>query len=103
MVPFFTLAACLGLVTMWMETHHVMAQGDEWSATPVERFLLAGRALWFYAGKLLWPQPLVFLYPRWEIDPSAWWQYLFPAAALALPVVLWLARGRIGRLPRRQF
>jgi tetratricopeptide (TPR) repeat protein len=99
MLPFFALAACLGLVTVWMETHHVMAQGDEWTATPIERILLAGRALWFYPRMLVWPYPLVFLYPRWDIDPRAWWQYLFPAAALLLPGALWLARGKIGRGP----
>jgi tetratricopeptide (TPR) repeat protein len=61
--------------------------------------LIAGRAAWFYAGKLAWPQPLTFFYPRWTIDTSAWWQYLFPVAAVGLIAALWLARGRIGRGP----
>ncbi len=99
LVPFFAIGVALSLVTIWMETHHVGAQGDDWSQPLVNRFLLAGRAPWFYVGKLLWPHPLVFLYPRWKIDPHAWWQYLFPAAALGLPMVLWLLRGRIGRGP----
>ena len=75
------------------------ARGDEWSLSPVARLLLAGRALWFYAGKLAWPHPIVFFYPRWEIDAHVWWQYLFPAAAVLVPVGLWLLRGRIGRGP----
>ena len=45
--------------------------------------LVAGRAFWFYPRTLLWPQPLAFIYPRWSIDVQVWWQYLFPAAALA--------------------
>jgi protein O-mannosyl-transferase len=99
LVPFVLLSLILGLVTMWMETHHVGAQGDDWSLTFLERFLLAGRALWFYLGKLLWPRPLVFLYPRWQIDSHSWWQYLFPAAALLWPLALWLVRHKIGRGP----
>ena len=62
-----------------------------------ERALIAARALWFYAGKLIWPVDLAVIYPLWEIDvgdPAAW-AYL--AGAAALPVVLWLARRRIGR------
>ena len=63
LVPFVLLSLILGLVTMWMETHHVGAQGDDWSLTFLERFLLAGRALWFYLGKLLWLGGAVLLYP----------------------------------------
>ncbi len=37
--------------------------------------------------------------PRWTIDAGIWWQYMFPLAAVALLVVLWLARRRIGRGP----
>ncbi len=34
----------------------------------MERVLLAGRAFWFYLGKLLWPADLVFFYPRWDFS-----------------------------------
>ena len=64
-----------------------------------ERVLIAARALWFYAGKLLWPTDLVVIYPLWEIsaaDPVAW-AYVVAAAALA--ALLWLGRRRIGRGP----
>ena len=64
-----------------------------------ERTLIAARALWFYAGKLLWPSELAVIYPRWDIrvaDPLAW-GYLIAAIALAL--ALWHFRSRIGRGP----
>jgi len=61
--------------------------------------LIAGRALWFYVGKLVWPHPLVFFYPRWVIDSRQWWQYLFPLGAVAMLLGLWLARERMGRGP----
>src|SRR5262249_27034265 len=64
------------------------ASGAEFALGPVERFLLAGRAIAFYAWKILWPANLTFLYPRWEIDASAAWQYLFPAGVLAAAAAL---------------
>ena len=67
--------------------------------TLAERTLIASRALWFYAGKLLWPADLAVIYPLWEIDAGDLlaWTYLVAAAVLA--AALWLARGRIGRGP----
>jgi protein O-mannosyl-transferase len=97
--PMFLLGITLGLITAWLEKHHAGASGAEWSLSFLQRCLLAGRALWFYAGKLLWPHPLMFIYPHWDIDPAAWWQYLFPAATLAVLLVLWSLRSRIGRGP----
>ncbi|MBU0640698.1 MAG: hypothetical protein KKB50_17685 [Planctomycetes bacterium] len=52
LVPFFALGIALGLVTVWMEKHHVGAQGELWHLALAERLLVAGRAAWFYAGKL---------------------------------------------------
>ncbi len=99
LAPFLVTGALLGLLTVGMERSHVGALGPEWDLSPVDRVLVAGRALWFYLGKLLWPFDLAFIYPRFEIDASAAWQYLYPAAALAALGGLWLARGRIGPWP----
>ena len=74
------------------------ALGDlDYSLT--ERTLIAARALWFYAGKLLWPAGLAVIYPLWDIrvaDPLAW-GYLI--AAIALAVALWCFRRPLGRGP----
>ncbi|MBI2825873.1 MAG: tetratricopeptide repeat protein [Planctomycetia bacterium] len=99
LAPFLAMGAALGATTAWMEKYHVGAAGADWDLSPADRVLIAGRALWFYAGKLAWPYPLAFFYPRFAIDSTAWWQYLFPAAALLVIVALWLARTRIGRGP----
>lgn len=99
LTPLFVLGAGLGLLTAWLEKHHVGAAGAEWSLTLVDRCLLAGRVLWFYAGKLCWPDPLIFIYPHWTINAEVWWQYLFPIAALVVLVVLWWKRERLGRGP----
>jgi tetratricopeptide (TPR) repeat protein len=99
LVPFFVAAAALGSVTAWMERHLVGATGSEWHLTPADRILIAGRALWFYAAKLLWPAGLAFNYERWQIDPANALQWLFPAAAAAAVALLFVARRRIGRGP----
>jgi tetratricopeptide (TPR) repeat protein len=97
--PFFILGAALAFVTVWMEKHHVGAAGEDWALSPIERCLVAGRSLWFYAGKLVWPVDLTFIYPRWSVDVHAWWQYLFPLAAVLVLLVLFLARSRLGKGP----
>ena len=99
LLPFFVIGAVGGLVTAWIEKHHVGAQGAEWSLTFADRCLIAGRALWFYAGKLMWPAHLTFIYPRWKIEPDVWWQWLFAVAAGCVVAGLWLVRHRIGKGP----
>lgn len=99
LVPFFILGAAMSGVTVWMERHSVGAWGPEWDLSLVERGLIAGRALWFYAAKLLVPLDLAFIYPRWAIDATAIWQYLYPAGALGVGALLWAFRERWGRGP----
>lgn len=99
LLPWFALGITAGLFTAWVERTYIGARGAEFAITPVERFLIAGRVVWFYAAKLFWPANLIFMYPRWHIDPAVWWQWLFPVAALTVAVCLWLlARA----LPRRR-
>lgn len=65
----------------------------------LERALLAARALWLYALKLVWPAPLPVIYPRWEVsaaDPLGWLALL---GAAALAATLWFGRHRFGRGP----
>ena len=99
LTPLFVLGAALGLMSKWAEQHFVGAGGAEWTLSFVQRCLIAGRAVWFYAGKLFWPHNLTFIYPRWEIDAAAPWQYLFPVAFAVVVIVLWKLRARIGRGP----
>jgi tetratricopeptide (TPR) repeat protein len=99
LAPLFVIAIVLGVITIRMEKAHVGAAGEDWDLSVVERCLVAGRILWFYAGKLLWPTQLTLIYPRWQIDAGAWLQYLFPIAALLVLIALWLGRARLGRGP----
>ena len=98
-LPFFGLAIALGLVTAWVERTNVGASGGSWALSIPQRVLLAGRALWFYAGKFLWPTSLCFVYPRWRLDPGSLVLWLYPVSALCVLAGLWLARKRVGRGP----
>ncbi len=101
LIPFFLLGLTMACVTAAIETQRVGASGPEWNFTVADRCLIAGRALWFYAGKLLWPHPLIFIYPRWEQMSFAQrpWLIAFPLSALAVIAALFLLRRRIGRGP----
>jgi protein O-mannosyl-transferase len=99
LLPLFVVGLGMALVTVWLERHHVGAEGDEWSLSFLERLLIAGRIAWFYPRTLLWPDALTFIYPRWVADPRLWWQYVPAAAAGAVMGALYAARRRLGRGP----
>jgi len=98
-VPMLILSAGAGFLTESIERTQLGAKGAGWTLKPIEHILLAGRVPWFYAGKLIWPSRISFVYPRWEISQAVWWQYLFPLALIAVLLILWGLRHRIGRGP----
>jgi tetratricopeptide (TPR) repeat protein len=99
LLPFFTVGAALALPPTWPEPDVPGAEAARTVLGWTNFLLVVGRAPWFYVGKLVWPTDLVFVYPRWTVDPSAWPHYVYPAAAIAVPVALWALRGRLGRGP----
>ena len=94
LVPWLALGITAGLFTAWVEHKFIGAHGIDFSLTPLERCLLAGRAIWFYLGKLAWPADLMFIYPHWRVNGAVWWQYLFPLGTLALVAGLWFVARR---------
>ena len=54
--------------------------------------MAAGDAVWFYLGKLLWPYPLITVYPRWQIEAGNWISYLPLLAVIVGMTFLWLKR-----------
>lgn len=97
--PWFILSIAAGSLTGWMERHVVGAWGPDWQLSAMQRIAVAGGAVWFYALKLVWPTPLMFIYPRWNIHPVPGWMWGTLAATLAVIVVLFLMRNRWGRGP----
>jgi tetratricopeptide (TPR) repeat protein len=87
------------LLAVYVEHRYGVATGAGFEMSLLERLLVAGRALWFYAAKLAWPAELLSIYPRWTVATGTWWQYLFPLGALAVVAALWRWRERVGRGP----
>jgi hypothetical protein len=72
--PFFGLAVGMSVLTVIEQRGHVLRAGTtEWQLGPAERLVVAGKAIWFYAAKVLWPVRLAFVYPRWAADASSLW------------------------------
>ena len=94
LVPFFALSALAAGWTIWEQRHHSGALGPEWNQTLPERLVIAGRVIWFYLGKLTWPEPLIFIYPRWQIAADSGLAFAPLAAAVAALGALWSLRLR---------
>lgn len=99
LAPFFAIGLALASVTIYLERQHVGATGAEFNYSLAERTLIAGRAVWFYAGKLLFPANLSFVYPRWTISAQYARPFLLPVALLLMLFALWYFRHRLGRGP----
>ena len=94
LLPFFLLALGIGLSTLLVE---VRPLEPEIHLPLAQRALLAGRALWFYPMKLVWPANLAFSYERWNLDAHNITQWLWVLGALGACGWLWRARQRLGR------
>jgi protein O-mannosyl-transferase len=103
LVPFFVAGIGLSAVTGHLEKYHVGAAGDKVLELQLgfeSRCLIAGRAIWFYAGKLFFPHPLSFIYPRWnEVATPTAMQWALPTMVVGAAAALFALRERLGRGP----
>jgi tetratricopeptide (TPR) repeat protein len=91
--PFFILALAMSAVTVIEQRGHVLRTGTaEWKLGMAERFIIAGKAVWFYAAKLLWPAPLTFVYPRWAVDAESLSSWMPLAGLIVVGIILWAWR-----------
>src|SRR5215813_12707066 len=97
-VPFVILGVGMGLLVVWWEHYH---QGTNRAAftflSPIERILVASRAVWFYLSKIFWPSNLTFIYPRWNISPAEFFNYIWLLAGIAACVAIYFGRRYFGR------
>ena len=96
-VPFVILGLGMGLLAMWWERYHQGTQGKLFAFGLLDRVLIASRAAWFYAGKLVWPNNLTFSYPRWVIDAANPLAYGWLIAGAGLGGMIYFARRWAGR------
>jgi|UniRef100_UPI00404B4873 protein O-mannosyl-transferase len=94
LLPWFALAMVGGLMTAWVERTFIGAEGEFFALSWLQRTLLAGKVVWFYLGKLVWPADLVFIYPRWEMVPTVASHFIGLIAAIVTLVGFWLLRHR---------
>src|SRR5438093_13267996 len=97
LAPLTLISTLFSAWTICEQKFHARAVGPDWAQTFPERLIIAGRAIWFYLGKLMWPDPLIFIYPRWEINSLQLTAYLPLLAALAGLFALWRIRGKWSR------
>src|SRR5262245_17371589 len=97
-VPFVILGIGMGLLAVWWERYH---QGTNRAAftflSPIERILVASRAVWFYLSKIFWPSNLTFIYPRWNISPANPVHYIWLTLGIAACMVIYFVRRYFGR------
>jgi tetratricopeptide (TPR) repeat protein len=88
--PLVAFGVGMSLLTIMEQRHRIESQtATEWTLTAGQRLILAGHAVWFYAGKLLCPLGLCFIYPHWELRAQSTLQWL-PLTGLALVIgMLW--------------
>jgi protein O-mannosyl-transferase len=87
--PYLLIAALMAGVEVW--TQH--AEDGVRNDSILSRIAVAGRAVWFYFSKVLWPVNLCFAYRRWKIGDGDALSYL-PALLLAVLFALALWRRR---------
>jgi protein O-mannosyl-transferase len=98
LIPFVILGIGMGLLAVWWERYH---QGTNRAVfpflSPIERILVASRAVWFYLSKIFWPSDLTFIYGKWNISPTRWLDYTWLLGGIATCVAIYFLRRYIGR------
>jgi tetratricopeptide (TPR) repeat protein len=95
--PYFAISVILGVITIGFQHANAIAAekilvGDYWSRTAT-----AGMAILFYFTKSVLPIGLNVIYPRWEVDPPKWWQFIPWPILIASFFYLWSKRATWGK------
>jgi tetratricopeptide (TPR) repeat protein len=99
LAPFFAIAIVGAVILVRAGLGAADPGGIAPTLSIAERALVATRGIWAYLLRIVWPYPLLFVYPRWSVSPVERWQYLFPAGLAIILAVLWAARRFWGRGP----
>ena len=95
-LPYLLIGVVMTGIEVWTQ-HRVAADTAVRSDSFLSRAAVAGCAVWFYLGKLVWPLDLCLVYPRWRIDDRDLLSYL-PGLLLVLALALaWWRRRTWGR------
>jgi tetratricopeptide (TPR) repeat protein len=93
--PFLIFALGMSALTVVEQRGPIQRVGTaEWNLGMAERLVLAGKAVWFYASKILWPVRLTFVYPHWKLDAGSFGSWLPLAGLVVGGGLLWACRRR---------
>jgi tetratricopeptide (TPR) repeat protein len=93
--PFLILALGMSALTVIEQQGHIQKlKTAEWNLGMADRLIMAGKVIWFYASKLLWPARLTFVYPRWKLDAGLFLSWLPLAGLVVGGALLWAWRRR---------
>ena len=89
MAPFFAFSLGMSVLTVLEQRGDIDRSGPPEILGLLERLLVAGKVGWFYLGKLFWPANLMFIYPRWTLDPASLlnWVPLISATVVAVTLL----------------
>jgi tetratricopeptide (TPR) repeat protein len=91
--PVFLFSLAATALSVWTQSIQLAVSVDPQGVRSwPERLATAGHAIWFYLGKLIWPHPLITIYPHWEKTTLHPYSFIPLLAALAVLVLLWAKR-----------
>jgi Flp pilus assembly protein TadD len=99
LLPWFVIGLLMVPVAIYGERYNVGSTGAGLEFSWPERFLMAAHGIWFYLRTIVWPYPLLLVYPKYNINPHTAAPYLYAALTVAALAILWVLRHRIGRAP----
>ena len=96
-LPFWAIAALMSAVEIWFQYVRAIGEHVVRDDSLPARLAGAGWVVGFYLYKAIWPVDLIFIYPRWEINPANWLSYLPILGLLVLLTLCWYYRRGTGR------
>jgi protein O-mannosyl-transferase len=92
-IPFFGLALGMSVWTVIEQRYQIGKGGPpDWKLETAQRFVVAGKAVWFYAAKLIWPAQLTFVYPRWDLGTKSPLSWIPLVGVIVVGIVMWVWR-----------
>jgi protein O-mannosyl-transferase len=97
-LPYLLIGMLMAALEVWLQHRSAQATGAVVRTDSLpSRAAVAGCAVWFYFGKLIWPTNLLFVYPRWHISEWNLLAYLPGVLLVVMLVLAWRRRHTWGR------
>jgi Flp pilus assembly protein TadD len=95
--PFFLISIVLGLITIYYQHGRAIGQETIIVGGLDSRIATAGMCILFYLKLIFWPVHLLPIYPKWEVDPPQFWQFLTWPVILGAGWWFWQNRATWGK------